>query len=752
MAYLELTVPAGSVSSNLTGYVTYVSLSDLPEAFWLGVSDNGGDVRVKTASGDALPTDLVWLDTASRTGALFFRSDLLSASDNVFQIHYATGLSRLAVNDTYGRNAVWQDYEFVSSLGVDPSDRTGNHNPLRGLVAGARTFEAVAQSPLFAQDPHQGVAWDGTYWYLLHTNAVYKFDADWTLVASNTDPIGDTGLATVNHLGDGTCHGSFLYTLLEEYPASPYDSQYIVKLDTADLSVVATYDISAQGHEVSSLCYCERDGYLYVTDYTSDNTLYKYQLDGTYVGTLAVDSTYAAPNGLRFQGIEWFNDAFWLTADDVDLVYRMEYDGTVLEAGFFGETVTGSFEGICRKQGRLVTLSDPSGGNSYLTEWQPKVLDLGAGGGYTQESGTTQHLAVTSLPSLTTFTLGVTLSPSALGQNRAALSYHDQSAGTANTRVSLAYSNANGSLGVWDPANLWQLPSPVCVPALNRSIRLHSIYNGTTARELYLNGGLKATQAGNVAAPGTLSELLIGREDSSNAEQYAGSLGLVYLRGQALSADWLAAEYANLSSPSAFYTVPEDAADFAKGTSFTVTAGFTTGTDFYFTPPTREGSIALPSPLGSPALYGETLTAKLALAAVSSPLQPPSLAGLHGSQSWAFVPSPLGSPALYGQLATRLFATAPSPLQPPAVKASVLRYEVRGEVRDQGILVDRRVRVYSRETGELLGQSDTVVGAFRIPLGFTAQEAVIVPIDLAPDAVDFSPPCANRVLSVLAED
>jgi hypothetical protein len=183
-----------------------------------------------------------------------------------------------------------------------------------------------------------------------------------------------------------------------------------------------------------------------------------------------------------------------------------------------------------------------------------------------------------------------------------------------------------------------------------------------------------------------------------------------------------------------------------------VTAGFTTGTDFYFTPPTREGSIALPSPLGSPALYGETLTAKLALAAVSSPLQPPSLAGLHGSQSWAFVPSPLGSPALYGQLATRLFATAPSPLQPPAVKASVLRYEVRGEVRDQGILVDRRVRVYSRETGELLGQSDTVVGAFRIPLGFTAQEAVIVPIDLAPDAVDFSPPCANRVLSVLAED
>lgn len=80
------------------------------------------------------------------------------------------------------------------------------------------------------------------------------------------------------------------------------------------------------------------------------------------------------------------------------------------------------------------------------------------------------------------------------------------------------------------------------------------------------------------------------------------------------------------------------------------------------------------------------------------------------------------------------------------------RYEVRGEVRDQGVLVERRVRVYLRSSGALVGQGDTTAGAFAIPTGFAADEHYIIPIHLDSEAVDWSPPCANRVVAVLMED
>lgn len=82
----------------------------------------------------------------------------------------------------------------------------------------------------------------------------------------------------------------------------------------------------------------------------------------------------------------------------------------------------------------------------------------------------------------------------------------------------------------------------------------------------------------------------------------------------------------------------------------------------------------------------------------------------------------------------------------------VERYELVGEVRLQGVLVDRRVRAYRRDTGALVGDASTVSGRFRLHTGFVAREHYLVPIDQANDATDWLPPCANRVMSVLAQD
>lgn len=80
------------------------------------------------------------------------------------------------------------------------------------------------------------------------------------------------------------------------------------------------------------------------------------------------------------------------------------------------------------------------------------------------------------------------------------------------------------------------------------------------------------------------------------------------------------------------------------------------------------------------------------------------------------------------------------------------RYELRGEVRLGGVLVDRRVRAYARDTGALLGEADTVAGKFRVHAGFAAIECYATPIDISPGATDWLPPTANRILAVLASD
>lgn len=81
------------------------------------------------------------------------------------------------------------------------------------------------------------------------------------------------------------------------------------------------------------------------------------------------------------------------------------------------------------------------------------------------------------------------------------------------------------------------------------------------------------------------------------------------------------------------------------------------------------------------------------------------------------------------------------------------RYELSGEVRLAGVLVNRRVRAYRRSDGAFVAEADTVAGKFKVPAGFLATvEHYVVPIYLDDAATDWSPPTANRVLPVLAMD
>ena len=82
------------------------------------------------------------------------------------------------------------------------------------------------------------------------------------------------------------------------------------------------------------------------------------------------------------------------------------------------------------------------------------------------------------------------------------------------------------------------------------------------------------------------------------------------------------------------------------------------------------------------------------------------------------------------------------------------RYRLHGELRDGGALVTspRRVRAHKRSNGALIGEVDTSTGVFDIPVGYALDEFYVVPLDMDSGAVDWLPPVANRVLSVLVSD
>lgn len=164
------------------------------------------------------------------------------------------------------------------------------------------------------------------------------------------------------------------------------------------------------------------------------------------------------------------------------------------------------------------------------------------------------------------------------------------------------------------------------------------------------------------------------------------------------------------------------------------------------------GQISAPSPLGAPAAIGVAGEVPDGLIVVASPLGAPAALGAAVILGRLAVASPLGAPASLGQIIVTGAIAAPSPLSAPAVVGTVVRYELRGEVRDQGVLVNRRVRAHRRSDGALIAEGDTVAGVFALPVGFVADEYYLVPINLDAGATDFAPPCANRVTSVLAMD
>lgn len=554
---VPVTVPAASIGATLTNFPVYVDLSTMPSDFWDHLyRQDGGDIRVKDSGGTDIPFDLIWIDYAGRKGALFYKQTLTAGGDTVAYIHYGSSEDVLVPPTApNGRNAVWSDYHRVFTFGSDPfTDRTGSGNNLTPTAVNQAPFQFSNTSTSPNLGVHQGVAWDGTYYYVTDNNLIRKYDASFNLVASNTNPCGDVQAATgdaVNHCGDPCVVDGVLYVPVERYISiSTWSLMKIARFRASDLAFLGADSIAAQNHEASSVCYRADDDMLYVSSYADGSKLWKYaRSDLSYQGTLSLSSTIP-----QIQGVTYWRGAFWINSDASgwDSTIRVTSDGTV-QGRVWGIT-GGNYEGIDFNDTGLLVLHDTTGSaDGVIREIQP--LDIALGGGVDFPRVSTAYLTA-AVNRYTTWTIGASVQLDTRPGNMAIASYTLSGSTTSETiRATLAYRHQTTQMGLWNQTDGW-LNDTLTPPSTGVTYRMHVTHTDTDNRKIYRDGANMQIDSGVAAKPGsTANALLLGVEDASLSELLDGKLGFVYLRASELSADWIAAEYSNLSAPGSFYIV-----------------------------------------------------------------------------------------------------------------------------------------------------------------------------------------------------
>lgn len=151
----------------------------------------------------------------------------------------------------------------------------------------------------------QGIAFDGTHYYLTDSTHLRKYTAGGSLVASR-----DCTVDGVNdHLAAVTLHGGVLYIPSSAYPSTPYNDQ-MMKYDPSDLSFEGEIDLGLN-EIVEGVCFLS-DG----TPVTvSDNNVFREWDSTSFTSSTVIPSDYEPHDftgGHGFQNILRDGEDFYL--------------------------------------------------------------------------------------------------------------------------------------------------------------------------------------------------------------------------------------------------------------------------------------------------------------------------------------------------------------------------------------------------------------------------------------------------------
>lgn len=542
----QITIPSGSVGSDLIDFPVMVDLADMPSSFWVGVRGDGGNIRAYAADGiTPIPLDVTHIDGVLEEGRLFVKRSISALSDTVFVLTLLNGLEvALAPDDANGQYAVWSGYEAVVVFPEEVNRADGAGLTHVGAQSGVYPWKEVAQQSYTA---HQGVSFDGTYHYAVDTNYLRKYSTGTTIVASNSDPVGDmktaTGEAALNHCGSPSIVDGELWTPIEAYPkvGGSYDKQYIGRFALSDMSYLGYIELTGATRESSALAVDDALNRIYVTDYTNGASIpYFDKATGAYLG--AVPLSLGLP---QLQGITEFEGG-WLVSG---IGYprgprRVAKDGTV--GGYlFQEWYAGNIEGV-----------------NYHPATKTVTFDKGNVRDYRVETGLTdwrrQHGYVSyhTVPSSGVWTVAVSWRPTpSLSGNNGVVGVNE----TGNTGTSgrtAVGRRSNGTMSAWNSSNGW-LGTGIGISYYTPK-RVGFQHDGTVHRKIFTDGAV-ATDLGVSQRPssGANMDWFFGAANSNNTERNYGEFQFAWCRSESMSEDWMAADADNMNAPSSFYSIAE---------------------------------------------------------------------------------------------------------------------------------------------------------------------------------------------------
>ena len=156
--------------------------------------------------------------------------------------------------------------------------------------------------------PEEGICTDGTYYYGFGVTAIYKYDSDWNLIASNTSAGSQVG---VGHIGDGDAYNGVLYAACCD-TASGFPNARIGKWHASDLSFIGYTSIEAQFNgyrDPSGCCVDVTNNRLWVCSFWTGASISYYNLSTlAYIGSIT-----PSPATSYLQGIAFYNNSLYVS-------------------------------------------------------------------------------------------------------------------------------------------------------------------------------------------------------------------------------------------------------------------------------------------------------------------------------------------------------------------------------------------------------------------------------------------------------
>lgn len=540
-------IPSGTAQGDLVEFPYLLNGDGFTEDFWTAIEPDGSNLKFTLPFGETLERYIIDVDRERKYFWCVVKlPEIFQNSDTEFYVEATVG-ETFANGSVYNGNYVAAVHmhgpKAVELTGIPTNLEVDNTIPLPAW-GGEDSLISIDQSP--DTGAHQGVIITATNRYTIDTTSIKRYDANWNLLNENTNAL--TGLsAPINHLGDGDFYNGKLYIPVEYWGGScgDFSDCGIAVYDATTLNFESFHDTSAQGHECSGLFIEPSANRITIVNYCGPCQFHRYRLsDFSYERTDSLDTPLN-----YIQGIVRLGDYYYITQDNIggsgdgDICYRVSADtfevqGQVYHTEISGGDSNSNMEGISVLDENLFILLDGGPGDQLV-----HTLEFVEGKNFQGDDTFTPGAAyVITLPQgYQSGTLSVFFKPGNTQQVSIA-SLTAPNTDTPNDRMGIAIDDGN-NLGSWDSnGSSW-------------------VYTGVNPSRVELSGAVMTFDSGgdraisindtnrNVISAGTIpttrTELILGREDDTANEIYAGVYTLARLRNNVADPAWISFEDVN---------------------------------------------------------------------------------------------------------------------------------------------------------------------------------------------------------------